>query len=189
MPRSGCKAPPGSPGSPRPAGRQSPPSVRRKRNIEPNGPVLYPRSYRPEPSRSGKPVFPRSEVRLTTTIGETGGKIHTQFPSAAARFYRSSLLAEANAADHRLRAARRDSGPLQSAMHPWPPTPGTAQPTDGGSRPRTAWAAAVTLKVGGVLLRCSSGGRRSVSGNVGRVETVIVGARGSRLAPLAGPGG
>jgi len=71
-------------------------------------------------------------VRLTTTIGETGGKIHTQFPSAAARFYRSSLLAEANAADHRLRAARRDSGPLQSAMHPWPPTPGTAQPTDGG---------------------------------------------------------
>jgi hypothetical protein len=59
MPRSGCKALPGSPGSPRPAGRQSPPSVRRKRNIEPNGPVLYPRSYRPQPSRPGKPLFPR----------------------------------------------------------------------------------------------------------------------------------
>src|SRR5271165_46165 len=40
--------------SPRPAGRQSPPSVRRKRNIEPNGPVLL----REEPQARPGPSFP-----------------------------------------------------------------------------------------------------------------------------------
>src|SRR6266702_5926077 len=39
-----------------------------------------------------------------------------------------------------------------------------------------------SLPVGGASLRRSAGGRRSAPGSVGYVESVIVGARGSRLA-------
>ena len=49
------------------------------------------------------------------------------------RFYSPSLLAEADAADQRIRASRCDSGPPPSAMRPCEPGSGAVKATDGGA--------------------------------------------------------